>query len=340
VVFRFSALGDVAMTVPVIRLLLQQHPELRITFVSTGFVQPLFEGIDRLDFLPADLKGKHSGIPGLYRLYKTIRKDIQADAIADLHNVLRTKILRGFFRFSGLKSAVIDKGRLEKAALTRIENKDFRPLRSNFERYADVFEELGFAVDLDIVTGRAARSGQRATGITGQHKYRIGIAPFARHVQKEYPFGKMEEVVRLLNADNDKEIIFFGGKEDAKKLAWLENEFSNAKSYAGKYSLKEELKIMSTLDLMVSMDSANMHLASLVHVPVISIWGGTHPYAGFYGWQQDPHNAVQVDLYCRPCSVFGNRPCYRKDWACLHSINPVSVYDRVIQQLYRVETMR
>lgn len=328
------------MTIPVVKLLLEQHPQLQITYVSTGFVQPLFEGIERLNFLAADLKGKHSGITGLYRLYKTIRKIEQADAIADLHNVLRTKILRGFFRFSGLKLAVIDKGRPEKAALTRIENKDFRPLKSNFERYADVFAELGSAVDLNLITKPATSSRQPAASVAGNYKYRIGIAPFAKHVQKEYPFGKMEEVVRLLNADNDKEIIFFGGKEDVKKLAWLENEFSNTKNYAGKYSLKEELNIMSTLDVMVSMDSANMHLASLVNVPVISIWGGTHPYAGFYGWKQDAVNAVQVDLYCRPCSVFGNRPCYRKDWACLHSINPVSVYDRILQQLYRVETMR
>jgi ADP-heptose:LPS heptosyltransferase len=143
----------------------------------------------------------------------------------------------------------------------------------------------------------------------------------------------------MLNADNDKEIIFFGGKEDVNKLQSLEKEFPNTKNYAGKFSLQQELQIMSTLDLMVSMDSANMHLASLVNVPVVSIWGGTHPYAGFYGWQQDPLNAVQVDLYCRPCSVFGKRTCYRKDWACLHSINPVSVYDKIVQQLYRSTTV-
>jgi ADP-heptose:LPS heptosyltransferase len=341
VVFRFSALGDVAMTVPVIKLLLQQHPDLHVTYVSTGFMQPLFEGIDRLLFLSADLKEKHSGVTGLFRLFKIIRKNRSIDAVADLHNVLRTKIIRGFFSFSGLKTAVIDKGRKEKAELTRIENKDFRSLKSTFGRYADVFAKLGYPVVLPEACSLkpAASSQSPAARIPGNFKYKIGIAPFAKHLQKQYPIEKIEAVVKMLNADNDKEIIFFGGKEDVNKLQSLEKEFPNTKNYAGKFSLQEELQIMSTLDLMVSMDSANMHLASLVNVPVVSIWGGTHPYAGFYGWQQDPLNAVQVDLYCRPCSVFGKRTCYRKDWACLHSINPVSVYDKIVQQLYRSTTV-
>jgi ADP-heptose:LPS heptosyltransferase len=361
VVFRFSALGDVAMTVPVIKLLLQQHPDLHVTYVSTGFMQPLFEGIERLDFLSADLKGRNKGLPGLYRLYKTIRKEKSIDAIADLHDVLRTKIIRGFFSFSGLKTAFIDKGRKEKAELTRIENKDFHPLKSTFERYADVFARLGYPVVLNATVKPAASrqppaakaygdgtqpvaGGQslwrrNAASNKGNFKYKIGIAPFAKHLQKQYPIEKIEAVVKMLNADNDKEIIFFGGKENVNKLQSLEKEFPNTKNYAGKFSLQEELQIMSTLDLMVSMDSANMHLASLVNVPVVSVWGGTHPYAGFYGWQQDPLNAVQVDLYCRPCSVFGKRTCYRKDWACLHSINPVSVYDKIVQQLYRSTTV-
>jgi ADP-heptose:LPS heptosyltransferase len=339
VVFRFSALGDVAMTVPVIKLLLQQYPDLHVTYVSTGFMQPLFEGIERLDFLSADLKGRNKGLPGLYRLYKTIRKEKSIDAIADLHDVLRTKIIRRFFSFSGLKTAFIDKGRKEKAELTRIENKDFHPLKSTFERYADVFARLGYPVVLNATVKPAASSQSPAARIPGNFKYKIGIAPFAKHLQKQYPIEKIEAVVKMLNADNDKEIIFFGGKENVNKLQSLEKEFPNTKNYAGKFSLQEELQIMSTLDLMVSMDSANMHLASLVNVPVVSVWGGTHPYAGFYGWQQDPLNAVQVDLYCRPCSVFGKRTCYRKDWACLHSINPVSVYDKIVQQLYRSTTV-
>ena len=96
---------------------------------------------------------------------------------------------------------------------------------------------------------------------------------------------------------------------------------------------EKELDLISGLDLMLSMDSANMHLASLFGVPVVSIWGATHPYAGFYGWGQKPSNAVQVELYCRPCSVFGNKPGYRGDLLCLTSISPVTVYEKIMQNL-------
>jgi ADP-heptose:LPS heptosyltransferase len=77
------------------------------------------------------------------------------------------------------------------------------------------------------------------------------------------------------------------------------------------------------------MDSANMHLASIYGVPVVSIWGATHPFAGFYGWMQDVNNIVQADLYCRPCSVFGNKPCYRGDHACMQMITTEMLMQKI-----------
>ncbi|MDB5197774.1 MAG: hypothetical protein JWP88_2145 [Flaviaesturariibacter sp.] len=311
------------MTVPVIRLLLEQHPQLQITYVSTAFVKPLFQDIERVQFHVIDPKGAHNGIAGLYRLKRELQP-ISVDAIADLHNVLRTKLLRGLFLFK--KSAVIDKGRKEKAELTRVKGKILRPLKTTFQRYADVFAELGLPVrfETNIITTRQP------------HKpLQIGIAPFAKHVEKSYPLEQMKEVVRMLNAEGAYQILLFGGKEEAGVLAEWEAEFTQVESQAGKVSFADELGLIQQLDVMVSMDSANMHLASLFNVPVVSIWGSTHPYAGFFGWGQDPQNIVQVDLYCRPCSVFGNRKCYRGDLACLLSINPVTIYDRIMQVLYK-----
>ena len=87
---------------------------------------------------------------------------------------------------------------------------------------------------------------------------------------------------------------------------------------------------MSQLDVMYSMDSANMHLASLVNTQVVSFWGATHPYAGFMGWNQCLENVVQVDeLTCRPCSIYGQKTCYRKDYACLNRITPKQIINRI-----------
>ena len=103
----------------------------------------------------------------------------------------------------------------------------------------------------------------------------------------------------------------------------------NGGGFIGKLNMRTELNLMSHLDVMLSMDSANMHLASLVNIPVVSVWGATHPYAGFMGWKQLPVNTVQLDLSCRPCSVYGQKPCWRGDYACLRDITPEQVIAKI-----------
>lgn len=126
-----------------------------------------------------------------------------------------------------------------------------------------------------------------------------------------------------------KVFLFGGGKAEKEKLEAWEKRYPQTVSLAGKLKMTEELALMSRLDAMVSMDSANMHLASLVGTPVISVWGATHPAAGFMGWGQSEENAVQLDLECRPCSIYGNKPCRRGDYACLESIQAVDILNKI-----------
>lgn len=333
-VFRFSALGDVAMTVPVIKLVLQQHQHLQITFVSTAFVQPLFKDIERLNFYVAELKGMHKGLKGLYRLHNELNRQFSFDSIADLHDVLRTKVLRTFFSLSQKKIAVIHKGRREKKELTRIKNKKLHPLKSTFERYADVFKKLDLPIHLNAsLIVKEAHFLPQFILLKNEGYRLIGVAPFAKHAEKMYPLEKMKEVLLLLNKEEKAKIFLFGGREEESILDDWASGFQNVESLAGKMSFTDELYHIAQLDVMISMDSANMHLASLFGIPVVSVWGSTHLSAGFYGWQQSPGNAVQVDLYCRPCSVFGNRKCYRGDLACLHSIAPQTIVKKVVEKL-------
>ncbi len=336
-VFRFSALGDVAMTLPVIKQALLQYPELRITFVSNRSFQALFQGIDRLHFHPADLRKEHRGITGLYRLYKQLKQQYDFDAIADLHQVLRTKALRTFFSFTSVPVAVLDKGREEKKKLTRKENKSLVQLPTSFERYATVFDQLGLPIKLDIkfIPLAKPQSGDHPLDQLKQQGLTIiGVAPFAKHEEKMYPAIKVQELIRqLLQRQKTKIYLFGGGKTEKELLDQWEKELPGTVNLAGRMDLSKELEFISRLDLMISMDSANMHLASLFGIPVVSIWGATHPFAGFYGWGQSQDNAVQVDLFCRPCSVFGNRPCYRGNLECLHSIGVEEVYKKVVRVL-------
>lgn len=334
-VIRLSAMGDVAMTVPVIQQVLQQNPQVRLTVLTQGFLAPLFEPLERTSVYAVDTKGAHKGLKGLLRLSRELKKNSRFDAIADLHNVLRSQILRLLFKTSGIPASVIDKGRMQKRRLTRKRNKKLMPLKSSFQRYADVFKELGLSLSLNTsqpVYPRLPLPAAAAHFFEGDKK-NICIAPFARHQEKTYPADKMKTVIRkVADQDNIRLFLLGGGSRELSILKEWEKEFPRVINLGGKFSFSEELAIISHLDLMVSMDSANMHLASLFGIPVISVWGATHMYAGFYGWSQPSANVVQIDLYCRPCSVFGDKPCYRGDHACMEQLAPELILDKLVSE--------
>lgn len=335
-VVRLSAIGDVAMTIPVLWSLSKAYPDTEITFVSQKFASNLIKFIPNVNFFEADLKGRHKGFFGIIRLYFDLKKLGNWTALADLHDVIRTKLLRFLFIFSSTKISIIDKGRKEKKDLCRIENKKFHQLDTTVSRYANVFYNLGFEfkVEFDYLFTKASLNGN-ITPLTGHKEgHWIGIAPFAKHHGKIYPIERLEKVLEKLSSTTGNKIFLLGGGGDEKKsLEIWEQQYPNTISLAGKLSLEDELKVISNLDVLVSMDSANMHFASLVNVPVVSIWGATHPFAGFYGWNQNPQHAVQVDLACRPCSIYGNKPCFRKDYACLKGITPESIVSKIYGEI-------
>jgi ADP-heptose:LPS heptosyltransferase len=330
-VVRFSALGDVVMTVPVVKAFLSAHPQAEIIMLSDARMAELFQGIDRLVFVGADLKNKHKGFIGIYKLFQLLKKTYQFDFVADLHGVIRSHLLRFLFRMSKKTTAVIDKGRFEKFALVRKENKIYRPLKHSTERYIDVFKELGFKELAKKGLQQDAISSGVHVASSIQPKINIGFAPFAKHVTKMYPLDRFIDVIR--HFDNEKYALHFfgGGPVEMAFIKEWENTFTNAVQFNHQLGLKDELVLMSKMQVMVTMDSANMHLGSMVNIPVVSVWGPTHPYAGFYGLGQNPLNAVQVSLPCRPCSVFGNKKCWRGDHACMQQIDPVMIIEKIKQ---------
>lgn len=329
-IIRFSALGDVAMTVPIVHALATSNPTLDITVLSRSMCQPLFAHLpDNVHFSVADLHGKHKGIQGLNVLLKDL--DYRSfDYVADFHNVLRSKWLRWKFFQAGKKVAAIDKGRNGKWILTRKRCKRRVQQKTSFDRYADVLAKLGFAVQSTFTSVFDGIPNPTTKWTKSADDNWIGIAPFAKHIGKIYPIDKMEQVVKLLSQQDNTTLFFFGaGNSERTVLEDWGKRYKNSVSLAGKSNLTKDLEVMNQLDVMVSMDSANMHLASLTGTPVVSIWGATHPYAGFLGWKQKEENAVQLDLKCRPCSVFGNKPCHRGDYACLNNITPEMIVERI-----------
>ena len=331
-VVRLSAMGDVAMTVPVLRVLLDTYPELKVTMVSRSFFKPFFQSLPQISFLDADIYGKHKGIPGLIKLASEAKR-LNIDPVAHLHQVLRSRVMNMYFGLKSIPIAKIDKGRKEKKSLVTANGAPIEPLKTTHQRYADVFAELGYPIDLKQHRYPAKPSMLREVQeILLPNKKYIGIAPFAAFESKQYPLIQLKEVLQALNETEEYQIILFGGgKEEVIALKSLENSFKNAISVAGKYNFEIELNLLAQLDIMLAMDSGNGHLAALFDVPIITLWGNTHPYAGFVPFGQPETNqllADRVQYPLIPTSVYGNKmpEAYEK---VMESIPAKSVIEKI-----------
>ncbi|MCQ2243650.1 MAG: glycosyltransferase family 9 protein [Bacteroidaceae bacterium] len=409
-IIRLSALGDVAMLVPVVKVLASQHPDIKVTVLSAKFLQPLFEGIsDNVRFIAFDKKGEHKGFAGLNRLFRQLQAE-NFTHIADCHDVLRTKYLRLRFRFSNLFGkkpviAHIDKHREGKRALVREENKQLVQQPTSFENYAETIDKvLGTEINAECRIQNAefkriqnaefrmqnwnnSEFRMQNSELSGaaddsafciQHSaLKIGIAPFAAHPGKIYPLDKMREVVRQLLARGCKIYLFGAGEKEMSVFHEWQREFggnaefrmqnselennaecrmqnselsgaaddsafciqhsasqltiaSDVLKSEGRKGIGEEVKLMGELDAMLTMDSGNQHLAALSGTRVVSVWGATHPLAGFLAWQQSAADCVQLDMPCRPCSIYGNKPCKHGDYPCLQNISPEEIVNKLI----------
>lgn len=332
-VIRLSAMGDVAMTVPVLRALVLQYPEVKVTVVSRPFFQPFFDGIPNVNFFGVDLKERHKGFLGLLRLFSDLRK-LQIDVVADLHNVLRSKVVRTLFLLSGKKVAATDKGRAEKKALTSLTNKVFAPVKPMVERHVETLKQLGFSVDLmNPQFPEKAILSQEILSVTGTKNQKwIGIAPFAQYESKVYPIDLMQQVIDgLAKNKNQKIFLFGGGEKEILMLNQLQNQHENVIVLAGKLRFNEELKVISNLDVMLSMDSGNSHIAAMFGVKVITLWGATHPFAGFKPFNQPDDFCITADRSkypLLPTSIYGNKKVEGYE-DVMRTILPKEIIDKI-----------
>ena len=332
-------MGDVAMAVPVVYSLATQYPDIRITVLSRQYARPFFDDLaPNVDFMEADVKHEYRGIKGLNALYRRLAAK-QFTKIADLHSVLRSEFLRMRFNMGHYRVEHINKHRKDRRKLVSYKNKVFKPLRTPFENYADVLARLGYPVKVEFTSLFPPEGGNLnlLPAIVGPKKnfeHWIGIAPTAAQPGKCYPTHLTRQVLdELLKLHPRARFFLFGRgrKEDELFTEWCRDLPQCV--YVSKHleNMQQELILMSHLDVMLSMDSANMHLASLTATPVVSVWGATHPYGGFMGWKQPADRAIQVDLDCRPCSIFGKRTCRRGDMSCMNLIKPERIIEKIEQ---------
>lgn len=327
-------MGDVAFTTPVIAGMRKQYPDTEIVILTRAPFKSFFSEDEHLKLFFPELKGRHRGLSGIFRLFADIQKLGKFDYVIDLHDVLRSQVLRLLFRIRGVPVSVIDKGRREKRDIISGRNK--RQLKHSAERYSDVFAGAGFKFETSagpwiVASPEAIR---KTTGLFNPEiTLNIGVAPCAKHKLKMWPEEYMEKLLGLISENRKVKFWLFGGNEDVVKLESLTSKVTNSYSIAGKLKLDEELALMSRLSFMIAMDSSNMHMAALVGTKVISIWGATDPLTGFGAWKHPDDYAIRIpveELTCRPCTVFGKGKCKRGDFACMVWLTPEKVYDRLV----------
>lgn len=314
-VVRLSALGDVAILEPVLRLRAEANPDVLFLVAAPNLLQPLFVGMENVRFIPTEKKQSP------WALFKYFKK-LLPQQVADMHHVNRVVVADWLLRLTGIPVVSIRKH----------DGTD----KPTWKRYDEVFDRCDLRPGKSMPLLQLNSSDRfslenrfwHTKPVDGQ-EVRIGIAPFAQHQGKIWPLEQMEQLVQALSERGNCRILLFGSVEEADTLSLWEERFPNVESLVGKHSFAEELRIISTLHVMVSMDSANMHFASCMGTPVVSIWGATHPSRGFYGWRQNPEWAVQTDMPCRPCSKYGNKPCNRGNYPCLSTITPDQVLAKI-----------
>jgi ADP-heptose:LPS heptosyltransferase len=344
-VLRFSAMGDVALIVPVIRSLVAAHQDVQVTIVTRPRFATFFQGIERVTVFEADIDEKFAGFFGVRQLFRALFLTKDFDIIVDLHDHIRTIVLRNLFKFFGKPVFVLDKGKKEKSAFSRKEKKITKPLPHMVERYQKVFEKAGYKFQLlkppyliptedskKLVEGWFVKKG-----LNKNEKW-IGLAPFALHKSKVWPVANYAKLIdSLLKKMPVKFFLYGGGEEEIKYFEDLQQLFpEHVVIVAGRLKLPQEITLMTHLDLMVCTDSSNMHLATMVNTPVLSIWGGTHPDVGFAPFGKGEESILQisrVDLSCRPCSVHGKETCFRGDFACLNWITPERAVERILSRI-------
>lgn len=324
-VIRTSAMGDVAMLPHAIRALKARYPGLRVTVATQPLFKSFFRGLD-IEFLDVDVRGEHHPMRKMWLLAGEMRRR-GVDAVADVHGVLRSRIFTCAMRLHGIPVARIDKGRKQKEAFIKAAGRGISPLRHTVLRYCDVIRRLGFEFEDPEPPGHQSRPNPfgEKQGVW------IGFAPFSAQPGKTYPEDLSREAVRLLSVRYERLFIHGGGGGEQRFAEEMERLYPNVTALYGKVRLDGEIDLIANLDCVVSMDSLVMHLASLVATPVVSVWGATHPALGFLGYGAPTEGILQPDMACRPCSVFGNRPCRFGDFRCMRGVSPADIVAKVRQ---------
>ena len=317
-ILRFSSIGDIVLTTPVIRALKQQVPGARVHFCT----KPGFKAIvahnpylDKIHYLPDKLED----------LIAELRAE-KFDYIVDLHNNLRTRLIR--FRLN-VPAQCFDKLNIRKWLLVNLKINRLPELHI-VDRYLAAAAKLGVQNDgkgLDYFIPAADEINLASLPASHQQGY-VAFAIGAQHATKRLPLERMIQLCEKIN----RPIILLGGKEDASTGDQIQNYFQSQHQITeneqrttiynacGLYNLNQSASLVRQAEVVFSHDTGLMHIAAAFQKKIFSIWGNTVPEFGMYPYRTDFTVLENRNIKCRPCSKIGYKACPQGHFKCMRDI--------------------
>lgn len=306
-ILRFSSIGDIVLTTPVIRCLKKQLPVSEIHYLTKSSYRSIIESNPFISQVISFEKKLDEVIPQL--------KKEKYDLIIDLHKNIRTAKLKTALR---IKSHSFNKLNIEKWITVKTKQKNILPNQHIVERYLKTVKKLGVTNDeegLDFFFNEEDNFSLPSELKNGYVAFALG----AQYATKRLPTEKIISICSKVNHP----IVLLGGKEDFETGEKIKNNLSskNIYNYCGQLSLGQSASVVKQSTVVLTHDTGLMHIASAFHKPIVSVWGNTIPEFGMYPYlpnEKSLFDIVEVkDLKCRPCSKIGFQSCPKKHFDCM-----------------------
>ena len=328
-VVRFSAIGDILLTTPLLRAIRTRHPGARISVLTKQSYVPLLSHNPHVSEVLA--VAPEDGLPAIAERIRAVRYS----HLLDLHGSLRSRALR---RLAPGDWKSYDKRGLERGLLILTKWDRYRADVPVAERYFEAAKELevepdGGPPDFFISEEADCRAGERLVALDlGGERPIVAIAPGAAHATKRWPIEHWVELIgriTLTGAD----VAILGGPDDTHATGIIVDAAGpNVASLAGQLGLQETGAVIRRSEVLISGDTGVMHMATGVGTPVVALFGPTARQFGFFPYRS-PSRVVELALPCRPCSAHGSRRCPLGHHHCLRQITPDLVYPALAEAL-------
>ena len=331
-VIRFSSLGDILLTIPCVSLLREKYPKAKIIFATKQIFSTLLIGHKHIDQVSS--LSKHESI---FSFAKRLKNDEKFDLIVDLHNNLRSQVLRLFL--SKKKTLLYKKPYFKRWLLVFFKINLFAKNESVAFRYMQSLKPLKIHPRF-IQSWLPKHTFDKIPKMITEAKKNtiIAIAPGARWYTKMWPLEGFFAVTKILLAQKHEHfiVIFLGGSEEKYLSEQIEKELADelekrVYNFIGTLSLLETSSVLSYAKVLLCNDSGLMHMASMLKVKVLPLFLSTVPEFGFLPLGLSLDNIISHSLHCKPCDHKGLKKCPQKHFRCAQLIRPEEVSQRLLK---------